>query len=563
MNFFSMLSKTMGIVFILMLSLITNLYSQTDARRLPLEVYRDKMQAGWIGQIAGVTLGAPTENKFITSIVPLDKTPSWKPALINGGFGQDDLYVEMTFLKTLELYGLDVSNRQAGIDFANTRFGLWCANYAGRTNLRKGIAPPDSGHPQFSRNSNDIDYQIEADFAGLISPGMPNMAISLGDKFGHIMNYGEGVYAGQFVSGMYAEAFFETDVVKIVEAGLKCIPEQCQYAEMVRDMLAWYRADPNNWEKTWQLCEDKYSKNPEYQKESTGHVDCRINGAYIVMGLLYGKGDLDNTITISMRCGKDSDCNPSNAAGILFTSIGYKNLPSRFKEELDERRTFSNTEYNMKSLYNVCEKLAREAVIKEKGRIEKDANGKEVLIIPIAQPKLAKLKLTWAPNPIANSKFTPEEMAKIIVTGKPTKKLADDLAIFAPGWQINNCGPDADSGLRSENGRENVLVTYPAGNREPCVLSKSVTIAEGVKTTLNLTVGKSPKSEWNLIVIGGGKLLLNQQITDKTLVNGWQDISIDLTEFAGKTILLELHNRPPKWNKITSSHWAKIEIEQK
>ena len=53
----------------------------------------------------------------------------------------------MTFLRTLEQYGLDVSIRQAGIDFANSRYPLWCANDAGRKNLRAGIAPPDSGHP--------------------------------------------------------------------------------------------------------------------------------------------------------------------------------------------------------------------------------------------------------------------------------------------------------------------------------------------------------------------------------------------------------------------------------
>jgi hypothetical protein len=42
---------------------------------------------------------------------------------------------------------------------------------------------------------------------------------------------------------------------------------------------------------------------------------------HIVMGLLYGEGDMDKTIIISMRCGQDSDCNPSNAAGVLATSL--------------------------------------------------------------------------------------------------------------------------------------------------------------------------------------------------------------------------------------------------
>ncbi|NIO87800.1 MAG: ADP-ribosylglycohydrolase family protein, partial [Candidatus Aminicenantes bacterium] len=120
-------------------------------------------------------------------------------------FGQDDIYVEMTFLRTLEKYGFDVSIRQAGIDFANSKYMLWHANKAGRDNLRAGIAPPWSGHPHFNHHADDIDYQIEADYAGLISPGLLQSCVDLGEIFGRLMNYGDGLYGGQFVAGMYAE----------------------------------------------------------------------------------------------------------------------------------------------------------------------------------------------------------------------------------------------------------------------------------------------------------------------------------------------------------------------
>ena len=185
---------------VLFLCLLTSFTVRAaDERRLPVKEFRDKMKSGWIGQIAGVSWGAPTEFRWKDQIIPEDKMPKWKPAMINDAFGQDDLYVEMTFLRSLEQYGIDVSMRQAGIDFANSRYPLWCANNAGRTALRKGIAPPDSSHPQFNKCPNDIDYQIEADYSGLIAPGMPQAAIDLGEKFGRLMNYGDGVYAGQFM----------------------------------------------------------------------------------------------------------------------------------------------------------------------------------------------------------------------------------------------------------------------------------------------------------------------------------------------------------------------------
>ena len=143
-------------------------------RRIAVKEYRDKMKAGWIGQIAGVSWGAPTEFKYRSCTILEDQLPKWQPKMINNAFDQDDLFVEMTFLRTMEQYGLDCSIRQAGIDFANSRYDLACANWVGRENMRKdGIAPPDSGHPSFNKCSTDIDYQIEADFSGLIARACP------------------------------------------------------------------------------------------------------------------------------------------------------------------------------------------------------------------------------------------------------------------------------------------------------------------------------------------------------------------------------------------------------
>ena len=39
------------------------------ARRLSIQEYRDKMKAGWIGQMAGVGWGGPTEFKSLREII--------------------------------------------------------------------------------------------------------------------------------------------------------------------------------------------------------------------------------------------------------------------------------------------------------------------------------------------------------------------------------------------------------------------------------------------------------------------------------------------------------------
>jgi hypothetical protein len=400
-------------------------HAMREVRVLPVKEYVDKMKGGWIGQMAGVGWGGPTEFRWTGKIIPEPNMPKWRPETINQ-FNQDDIYVEMTFLRTLEQYGLDCSIRQAGIDFANSGYPLWHANRAGRDNLRKGIAPPDSGHPEFNKHADDIDYQIEADYAGLIAPGLPNVVIELGEKFGRLMNYGDGLYGGQFVGGMYAEAFFESDMEKIVRAGLACIPQDSQYAECIRDLLAWYKQNPDDWQKTWNLVEQKYHQDPKYTHglcsgpggKDAFSIDAKLNGAYIVLGLLYGKGDPDKTITISTRCGQDSDCNPANSGGILFTTIGYEKLPDKFKSALNPEGKFSHTPYNFPTLVKVCEKLVREAIKRSGGAVMKDAAGQDVFAIPIAQIHPSKLERSWEPGPPANSRFTQDEMAKITAQSK-------------------------------------------------------------------------------------------------------------------------------------------------
>jgi hypothetical protein len=152
-----MRSTEVATVLFALVSLCTTAAAQqSDFRRLPVDEYVDKMTAGWIGQMVGVAVGGPTEFGWMGAIIPKDRLPEWKPSMVNQ-FEQDDMYVEMTFLRTLELHGLDVSIRQAGIDFANSGYMLWHANRYGRENLRNGIAPPDSGHPAFNEHADDID----------------------------------------------------------------------------------------------------------------------------------------------------------------------------------------------------------------------------------------------------------------------------------------------------------------------------------------------------------------------------------------------------------------------
>ena len=327
---------------------------------IPRAIYRDKMAGAWLGQSIGVAYGWPTEFRYNGKLVPEEKMPVWKPEMINETFNQDDLYVEMTFLKTLLDYGKEVSPLIAGRCFANSIYRLWCANDNARNNIRRGIDAPQSSDPANHATTDDIDFQIESDFSGILSPGNPENVKRLCGIFGRIMNSGDGYYAGVFTGGMYAEAFLTDDRVRIVENALSLIPAESGYAEMVRDMLAWYRTDPKDWEKAWHLAVDKYyadGKSPKRGRTSNPEIDVKVNGAMVLLGYLWGEGDIERTIRISTRGGFDSDCNPSTACGVLCTSIGESRIPARFKEKLDRTKCWEHTEFTFPKLLEVCERI--------------------------------------------------------------------------------------------------------------------------------------------------------------------------------------------------------------
>ena len=389
---------------------------------------------------------------------------------------------------------------------------------------------------------------------------MPNVAIELGNKFGRLMNYSDGIYGGQFVGGMYCEAFFESDIFKIIDAGLRCIPAESQYAEMVRDVVAWYRENPDDWEATWTRCQKKYRENPEYQQCSNGGIDVKINGAYILIGMLYGKGDFDKTIILSTRCGQDSDCNPSNAAGVLFATVGFEKLPPRFTEKIDLNTKFHHTAYNIPALLDVCEKLARELLVREGGRIEKDAEGNEIFVIPVKPARPNALELSWEPGPIADSKFTEEELTQIKM--RDSKVLSEAIALRFPGWSLRDCGPDMEPGLRDNyRGRRNVFLTHPLDRQTPCVLFTVRDIPAGRKTTLHAIVGHHQGGDWELVIRINGSpqqtLTIGSEGGDR---NGWREISFDLTPFAGgNNVTIELENKANGWYCEAGS-WAELDI---
>ena len=429
----------------------------------------DQIKGGWAGQAIGCTYGGPTEFRFQSTFIPDYQPISWSRDSLRWFFENapglyDDIYMDLTFVEVLEKLGLDAPAVAFAERFAGAGYSLWHANQMARYNILNGIPPPQSGHWLNNPHADDIDFQIEADFAGLMSPGMPNAAALICDRVGHIMNYGDGYYGGVYVAAMYSLAFIESDVQRLVEEALRMIPPESLYAQTIQTVIKGYREDPNDWKETWFKVQKTWGQDVGCPEGvfSPFNIDAKINSAWVVLGLLYGDGDFGKTIDISARAGDDSDCNPATAGGILGTMLGYAKIPASWKQGLAavEPLDFKYTTISLSETYDLSFKHALQLVGRNGGIIDGDT-----VQIKFQKPKAVPLEVGFEGH-------YPKERRPLDVRLNETTTEAgfsfDGIGFAVNGEAVksNKEGPDVDLKVEMTiDGEPAVMSTLPTADR--------------------------------------------------------------------------------------------------
>jgi hypothetical protein len=308
-----------------------------------------------------------------------------------------------------------------------------------------------------------------------------------------------------FVCGMYSAAYFESDPRKVVEAGLACIPAKSEYALLVRDLLDWSAQNPGDWRKVWQMVEDKWDKDDVCPDgaQAPFNIDAKLNGAYIAFGLLYGGGDFRKTMEIATRCGQDSDCNPSSAAGVLGVILGYNKIPDEFKGDLPSLadKKFDFTEYSFNDIVKSTEKRALQAVEKAGGKVNETT-----VTFREQKPKAPRLE-QWSPG-IPDRKVGVKDPAWSFNTGwmadkdaMKSENVGAEATFKFNGVALAIMGKLDQNGGQSEvyldgKKQKQLMDSYIVENTYDSVLWQTYGLKSGEHTVKIVTLGKSdPRSK--------------------------------------------------------------------
>ena len=300
----------------------------------------EKIYAGWLAKIIGIRLGAPVESWTYEKIRTVYGEVNGYLADYRDFAADDDSNGPIFLIRALEDCGKteeeaitpqDVA--EALLNYAPYEHGFfWWGGYGVSTehtaylNLRHGITAPRSGSARQNGRTaaEQIGGQIFIDSWGLAAPGNPALAASLARKAASVTHDGNGVYGGIFVAVCISYAFVEKDIVKIIRKGLSFLPEDCEYAETVKAVMAFWEKEKNG----WRLCFQYIFNNFGYDKYP-GVCHIIPNIAVMILALLYGKGDFSDTINICTMCGWDTDCNVGNVAAIMGVRGGLNVIDSR------------------------------------------------------------------------------------------------------------------------------------------------------------------------------------------------------------------------------------------
>jgi hypothetical protein len=476
--------------------------------------YLDRVQAIWTAQMIAQYTGGRFEHQPASSLpeTPLSQLPGYAPV-------DDDYYYEMVAIRAFEKYGIGMTVEQLGQQWLENNAGSWGSSEQALLLLKRGIKPPDTGHPRYNKLWWTIGPQFSSDVYGTLNPGMPNAAAQMARRLGHINGYAEGTDGAVFVSGMISLAFFEKDSRLVVRKAATLIHPDSPYRKCL-DMVIQMADAGSSPEQIFRAIDERWGI--EYPATNNAVV----NGGFVATSVWFGGGDFQRTIQLAVHAADfaDADCNAANSESVVAAMWGMKALPAEQVSELHDRIKGSEmgplqlTPPVDESISELARRTAKLGIVNLLSHGASADDG-STLRIPIQEPETQPAELF---------------------------KLADLMRYWNSDWTLERAGfGGAGGGMAGIRGITyldgNILATYPRDEVRGTVLRRTVRL--GNQPSLQFKAGVDPGRAWQLQVYVNDDILLDELIDGVSDTLSWREFNVDLSKYHGREVVLRLYQR--------------------
>ena len=233
---------------------------------------------------------------------------------------------------------------------------LWVSNQQAHSLMLQGMTPPLTSHPDNNPHWDMIDAQLTTEIFGLFAPTRPDIALTMSKLPIQTTARGNAQWASEFYVAMYSLASsvnnshsMKNKIFWMSEQARQQLPDDSYNAAMFDFVQAEYLKG-TRWETVRDQLYQKYQVNQEDGYDITSrNLYCNgcfasgINFGASIISLLYGEGDIKETIKIAALTGWDSDNPAATWGGLLGFMLGKRGIEKAFARQFSNQFNIHRT----------------------------------------------------------------------------------------------------------------------------------------------------------------------------------------------------------------------------
>jgi hypothetical protein len=220
----------------------------------------------------------------------------------------------------------------------------------------EGIIPPETSNPELNPDYEMIDAQLTTEIFGLFAPGRPEIALKMAHLPVRTTARENAAWISEFYIIMYSLASsvdenlsMKEKVFWMADQARNHLPNASYSAKMYDFVKGKYQSGAK-WEEARDALHEKYQVNQDdgymWATKDTvcnGCFAAGINFGASVVSLMYGEGDLKETIKIGALSGWDSDNPTATWGGLLGFMLGKSGVEEAFGQKFADKFNIHRT----------------------------------------------------------------------------------------------------------------------------------------------------------------------------------------------------------------------------